>query len=222
MICVISGAIACVSCNPTLQSAIFDERFTGRLLILAAPLPLIAVGIALVAFVVARRLSPPEKQSAVKTLAATMTVGVGLGGFVDGIVLHQILQWHEMFSNAQPPQTLLDKSVNMFWDGLFHAATWIVTFVGIVWLWRLFMRNEAFRANGLLSGGFMLGWAVFNLVEGTLNHYIFNVHNVREITTDPFLFNHAFMGFSALLFAAGWWTAKRALHSAAASTQHAI
>lgn len=33
-------------------------------------------------------------------------LGVGLGGFVDGILLHQILQWHHMVSNVVPPTTL--------------------------------------------------------------------------------------------------------------------
>jgi uncharacterized membrane protein len=28
-------------------------------------------------------------------------LGIGLGGFVDGIVLHQILQWHHMSTAAE-------------------------------------------------------------------------------------------------------------------------
>ena len=29
-----------------------------------------------------------------------IVIGVGLGGFVDGILLHQILQWHHMLSST--------------------------------------------------------------------------------------------------------------------------
>ena len=29
-----------------------------------------------------------------------MLYGIGLGGFVDGIVLHQVLQWHHMVSDV--------------------------------------------------------------------------------------------------------------------------
>jgi uncharacterized membrane protein len=35
-------------------------------------------------------------------LPATI-LGVGLGGFVDGIVLHQVLQWHHLLSDGGPP-----------------------------------------------------------------------------------------------------------------------
>lgn len=41
---------------------------------------------------------------------AAIVLGIGLGGFVDGIVLHQILQWHEMLSNKIPPDTLVNKA----------------------------------------------------------------------------------------------------------------
>ncbi len=33
-------------------------------------------------------------------LAAGVVLGLGLGGLVDGILLHQILQWHHMLSSA--------------------------------------------------------------------------------------------------------------------------
>ena len=54
---------------------------------------------------------------------AGILIGVGMGGFVDGIVLHQIAQWHSMLSNLVPPHTMDMMRVNMMWDGLFHALT---------------------------------------------------------------------------------------------------
>ena len=35
-------------------------------------------------------------------VAAGILFGLGLGGFVDGIVLHQLLQWHHMLSGWYP------------------------------------------------------------------------------------------------------------------------
>jgi uncharacterized membrane protein len=70
-------------------------------------------------------------------------IGVGMSGFVDGIVLHQIAQWHHMLSNIVPPHTMEYKRVNMTWDGLFHALTWIVTLIGI-----LLLRSAAFARVG--------------------------------------------------------------------------
>ena len=37
---------------------------------------------------------------------AGILLGIGLGGFVDGIALHQIAQWHNMGSAILPPTTM--------------------------------------------------------------------------------------------------------------------
>ena len=52
--------------------------------------------------------------------------GLGLGGFVDGITLHQIMQWHNMGSAVLPPTTMDAMAQNMVWDELFHAATLVL------------------------------------------------------------------------------------------------
>lgn len=61
---------------------------------------------------------------------AALLLGIGMGGFVDGILLHQIVHWHNMLSAVVPPTTVEAMQLNMRADGLFHAATWIVTFAG--------------------------------------------------------------------------------------------
>ena len=56
--------------------------------------------------------------------APGILLGIGLGGFVDGIVLHQILQWHHMLTSEgdYPPTTVAGLETNTLWDGLFHAS----------------------------------------------------------------------------------------------------
>jgi uncharacterized membrane protein len=50
--------------------------------------------------------------------------GLGLGGFFDGIVLHQVLQWHHMLTDAGYPATSIENlQINTLWDGFFHATT---------------------------------------------------------------------------------------------------
>jgi uncharacterized membrane protein len=51
-----------------------------------------------------------------------------LGGFFDGVVLHQILQWHHMLGSMYPADSAAALQLNTFWDGLFHASTYV--FVG--------------------------------------------------------------------------------------------
>jgi len=57
-----------------------------------------------------------------------LLLGRGLGGFFDGVVLHQILQWHHMLGSMYPADSAAALQLNTFWDGLFHASTYV--FVG--------------------------------------------------------------------------------------------
>jgi hypothetical protein len=51
-------------------------------------------------------------------VAAGILLGLGLGGFFDGIVLHQLLQWHHMLSTAgYPPDTIENLRVNTLRTG---------------------------------------------------------------------------------------------------------
>ncbi|MEJ7681197.1 MAG: DUF2243 domain-containing protein [Segetibacter sp.] len=113
--------------------------------------------------------------SPVPLTAAATVLGIGIGGFIDGIVFHQILQWHEMISNKIPPVTYIAKSVNMFWDGIFHAFTLMVTITGVILLWKLLRRNNVDHSGNLLTGGLLLGCGLFNLLEGLADHQITEV-----------------------------------------------
>lgn len=83
---------------------------------------------------------------------AGMAIGIGMGGFVDGILFHQILQIHNILSARVPTDTLVGAKANMVWDGIFHAGVWIATAVGIGLLWRAVTRSDV-----LLSGRVLLG-----------------------------------------------------------------
>jgi uncharacterized membrane protein len=107
-------------------------------------------------------------------------LGLGLGGFLDGIVLHQILQWHNMLSAVDPPTTMVAMRRNMTADGLFHVATWLCTVWGLVLLWRSFQRGAAPASGWALLGDMVFGWGVFNLVEGSIDHELVGLHHVRE------------------------------------------
>ena len=136
-----------------------------------------------------------------RTILPAILLGVGLGGFLDGIVLHQILQWHSMLSNVVPPVTLQAVHLNMFWDGIFHAATWIITFAGVILLWLAGQRGTTPPVR-VFIGALLTGWAVFNLIEGLIDHHLLQLHNVREVV-DPSAWNIGFLVFSFLLLVVG-------------------
>lgn len=137
-------------------------------------------------------------------LAASIVIGVGMGGFVDGIVFHQLLQWHEMISAKLPPNTLLNKSINMFWDGVFHAFTWLTTAFGIGMLWNYVKREDSILSSRTFIGGLLLGFGLFNIVEGVIDHSLLKLHNVREISNHKELWNQAFLVFGLALVVSGW------------------
>jgi len=129
-----------------------------------------------------------------RVISAATILGIGLGGFLDGIVLHQIAQWHNMGSAVVPPVTMDAMRRNMEWDGLFHLATWTVTLVGI-----LMLRHEDRTRGGPESlssfvGHMVFGWGIFNLVEGIIDHQILNLHHVRDMPAHVPLYDWVFLG----------------------------
>ena len=112
-------------------------------------------------------------------VTAGLVLGIGLGGFVDGILLHQILQWHYMLSSVTPPVDLVSMKYNMVWDGAFHALTWIMCAVGVALLFRAGGRSDAVWSGRLLVGSLVGGWGLFNLVEGLIDHQLLGIHHVH-------------------------------------------
>lgn len=151
---------------------------------------------------------PPSRPTG-SLLRAALVLGVGLGGFLDGIVLHQLLQWHHLLSEPVPPDTVADLRLNTLADGAFHAATWVVTLVGV---WLLLRSNgERHRpgAGRTLVGGLLAGWGGFNVVEGLVDHYVLRIHHVRP-GPDEALYDAAFLAGGAALVVLGWWLARSA------------
>ena len=126
------------------------------------------------------------------------------GGFVDVIVLHQILQWHNMFSNWLPPTTMAAMRRNMVGDGLFHALVWLVTLLGVFLLWRAAYQQETMPSLGAFIGQLLFGWGAFNLVEGIIDHQILGVHYVRQVPNYT-VYNLAFLAVGGVgLLLVGW------------------
>jgi uncharacterized membrane protein len=142
-------------------------------------------------------------------VAAGLLLGAGMGGFVDGIVFHQMLQTHNMLSARLPPNTLIDAKVNMFWDGVFHAAVWFMTLAGVVMLFRAGRDRRAPWSGRALAGGGLLGWGSFNLIEGVIDHEILGLHHVMEYAADHRPADLAFLAAGVLLCALGGWLVKR-------------
>ena len=141
--------------------------------------------------------------------APGILLGLGLGGFIDGIMLHQILQWHNMLSAQLPPTTMDAMRVSMTWDGYFDVAVWALTLIGAVLLWRAGRRGAALPSGAAFGGQLLLGWGVFNLVEGLIDHHLLDIHHVVDVPRHEPLFDWLFLGIGGVLFIAVGWALSR-------------
>jgi uncharacterized membrane protein len=110
---------------------------------------------------------------------ASIVLGLGLGGFLDGIVLHQILGWHHLICTTETcrPESVAELLRQNAQDGFFHLATWCVTVLGVVLLLRA-PRESGGASYGVAGGGALAGWGLFNFVEGLIDHQILGIHHV--------------------------------------------
>ncbi len=136
-------------------------------------------------------------------------LGIGLGGFFDGIVLHQILQWHHMLTSTgdYPATTVRGLEVNTLWDGLFHATTYVFIAAGIFMVWSRAREGGFVWSWRSLLGWSLVGWGSFNLVEGIIDHHILQIHHVRS-GPNELAYDLGFLVFGAAIATVGWLIAK--------------
>ena len=139
-------------------------------------------------------------------LTAGVVLGAGLGGFVDGFALHQIAQWHNMGSAILPPVTMEAMSQNMVWDGLFHLGAWLVTLIGVYMLWNAARVDAVPGSPVAFTGEMIFGWGGFNLVEGTIDHHLLELHHVRDLPLHVPMYDWLFLAVAGAGFMIVGWT----------------
>lgn len=138
--------------------------------------------------------------------ATGILFGLGFGGFFDGIVFHQLLQWHHMVSGWYRPDTLENLRLNTLWDGIFHSFNYVLL---VIACYRFAGASQAGRpvwSPARLSACGLIGWGCFNLVEGVLDHLALGVHHVNELVAQSrrWQFDAAFLLWGALMLLLGW------------------
>ena len=131
--------------------------------------------------------------------------GIGLGGFIDGIVLHQLLQWHHMVSDVgeYPPTTVAGLEVNTLADGFFHAVTWVFVLAASLATLHGWRQGRLAPSYAFHFGGVLTGWGLFNVVEGLIDHQLLGVHHVRDDLGGPLSWDIGFLVLGVLLIACG-------------------
>jgi uncharacterized membrane protein len=139
-------------------------------------------------------------------------LGLGIGGFIDGIFFHQIAQWHSMGSTILPPTTVEALTQNMRWNGLFYILTTVMTLIGVVSLWSACKTSTAPPVLRVLIGQMILGWGVFNLVEGLLTHHLVELHHVRDLPAHVPMYDWIYLGVGGFFILLGWFMSRTTEH----------
>jgi uncharacterized membrane protein len=136
---------------------------------------------------------------------AAILLGVGLGGLLNSVVLHQIVQWHGLLSWQLPLGTLEATRRNLEASGWFNLVALGVSF-GAAW-----MLMHAIRDSGRVPspraflGDVLLGWGTFNVVEGLVYHHVLELHHVHDYPAHDPLYDWLYLlgtgiGFILLSF----------------------
>ena len=142
---------------------------------------------------------------------AGVVLGLGLGGFLDGIVLHQILGWHHLICTTETCQVETVEALKRqnTQDGFFHLATWMLTAAGVALLFRAaHFRDQVWSAK-TLTGGMLAGWGVFNFVEGLIGHQLLGIHHVRPGHPQQVFYDMLFLASGVLLAVVGAWLVRQ-------------
>ena len=123
--------------------------------------------------------------------------GVGMIGMLDGIVFHQILQWHSVNMHT-------DRVHQIISDGVFHLLGTLIIFVAGILLWK----GNPQDSPRTFWGSFLLGAGSFNLLEGIVNHHLLQLHHVKP-GAQQFLFDLSYDVVALLLLITGWIVRRR-------------
>ena len=110
-------------------------------------------------------------------------LGFALGGFFDGIMLHQVLQWHHLLSLVPG---MNDLRTQILWDGLFHILMYVLAVIGLAGLWRSGREGIDRRQLAVLL---LLGFGIWQIVDVVVFHWILEIHRIRVDRPDPLVWD---------------------------------
>ena len=134
---------------------------------------------------------------------AGFLLGFAMGGFFDGILLHQVLQWHHLLSLV-PGEPFRDIKVQILADGLFHLLMYVIAVIGLWKLWKV--RAAVESGDRVLLSSAAFGFGVFNVFDAVVFHWILEFHHIRLDSSSPLLWDLLwFLVFGVAFVALAWW-----------------
>jgi len=137
----------------------------------------------------------------------TVLLGVALGGFFDGILLHQVLQWHHFLSLVPGVD---DLRLQILFDGYFHVFMYLLAVAALWGLVRARGRNAPAPGALALVAAVLLGFGLWNVIDVSLAHWILRLHRLRLDTSQPLWWDLGWLAVFGVVPIAGWaWLRRR-------------
>jgi uncharacterized membrane protein len=127
-------------------------------------------------------------------------------------LLHRVLQWNQLFSSV-PIETLQAFRFSALWEDLFHASPYIFVQLGCAVLWRR-AHHARWRWSGrILAGSMLMGFGLFNLAEGLIDHEILGLHHVNEtVSREQWVYwDMGFLLWGAVMMTCGYLASRHAM-----------
>ncbi len=130
-------------------------------------------------------------------------VGIGIAGTLDEVVLHQLLHWHHFYDRST-------QAVGLISDGLFHILSTALLVIGVIQL--VERRRTTPDPPRIALAGILLGAGGFNLYDGTIQHKLLGLHQVRAGAPNNLPYDVAFLAIAAIVALAGALLLRRTRH----------
>lgn len=115
---------------------------------------------------------------------AAYLIGFALGGFFDGILLHQILQWHHLLSGVGTA-ALRDLRVQVLADGVFHGFMYVVSATGLGMAYQSRREFTGTGADRTFLADLLIGFGIWHLADSLLSHWLTGIHRIRMDVPNP-------------------------------------
>jgi uncharacterized membrane protein len=130
---------------------------------------------------------------------AGFLLGFAMGGFFDGILLHQILQWHHLLSLVDSP-LVADMRTQIIADGVFHALMYVIAAIALWMLLRARQELAGPHAARRLLANALIGFGAWNMADAILFHWIFQLHRIRIDSDVPLAWDLTWFAVFGLAF----------------------
>ena len=136
-----------------------------------------------------------------RVMVAGAVFGVGFGGLVDGILLHQVLRWHNFLADDVTTATVDGLNRNTRADGVFHVTVLLVSVLGVALLTRAAGAADTGVGREAV-GASLIGWGAFNVVDAVVFHFTLDLHHIRMVD-DHLVYDVAFAVLGIVLLVGG-------------------